>query len=230
MQEFDSNPRVVPANEPDSAADVSRQATIRDLDALERYIDDYLASIGSTFEEWMERFGQGAYALRNQSILNLMAPHRPRRILEFACAGGFLAKLLLDRVPTIERYYCTNFSVRLVEYCRSQLSGYPQCSVGLVNADVAVSDDMAQANLEQYDTFLTTSFEHIEHDLELIRALPSGRCFVFGVAGFDDPEHFRVFENVGQIRQRYEAVLTIEHIETLEDHGVRKFVTVAWTK
>jgi len=202
---------------------------IGELEPLEQYLDDHLRSAGLTFDEWMGTFGQGHYQERNQTILRFLKPHQPRRIFEFACAGGFLARLLLDHVPSIERYTCTNFSPRVVAFCEKQLLHFRQCDVGRINADVMSSSDIANLRLADYDTFLTTSFEHIEHDLKLIARLPPHRCFVFGVAGFDDPEHYRVFNSAAEIRERYEKVLTVGDIEELGQE-IRKYVTITWTK
>lgn len=202
---------------------------IGELEPLEQYLDDYLRSAGLTFDEWMGTFGQGRYHERNQTILRLLAPHQPRRLFEFACAGGFLARLIVEHIPTIERYTCTNFSPRAVDYCEKQLLHLPQCEVGLINADVVSSNDIERSGLLDYDTLVTTSFEHIEHDFELIARFPTGRCFVFCVAGFDDPEHYRMFNSAQEIRDRYGRVLSIEAIEEL-GQDIRKYVTIAWTK
>ena len=166
------------------------------------------------------------YAHRNEQILRLLAPRRPRRIFEFACAGGFLASLLLENISSIDQYTCSNYSERVVDHCRRHLARFPNCDVALVDADVTRSTDIANAALQPYDTFITTSFEHIEHDRELIGAFPVGASFVFCIAGFDDPEHFRLFENIEQITARYADVLSIEHVETIGDQA-KKFVVVS---
>lgn len=205
----------------------SSEQVIGDPDRLERYLDDFLRDSGQTFDGWVERFGQGFYTARNQAILDLLRPLNPKRIFEFACAGGFLAKLLLDEIPGIERYECSNFSRRMVEYCSRQLSNYPHCDTSFVNADLGCSADMRHKRLGEYDVFLTTSFEHIEHDIELIKALPPGRIFLFGVAGFDDPEHYRYFTSDKEVRDRYAEHLSILHVEKLPR---RKFVVLARTR
>lgn len=203
------------------------EQVIGDPDRLERYLDDFLRDSGQTFDSWVERFGQGFYCARNQAVLDLLRPLNPKRIFEFACAGGFLAKLLLDEISGIERYECSNFSHRMVEYCRRQLNDYPNCDTSFVNADLGSSADMRDKRLGEYDVFLTTSFEHIEHDIELIKALPPGRIFLFGVAGFDDPEHYRYFTGEKEVLDRYAKHLSILRVEKLPR---RKFVVLTRTK
>jgi hypothetical protein len=76
---------------------------------------------------------------------------------------------------------------------------------------------------------LTTSFEHIEYDRELIKRFPENRHFVFGVAGFDDPEHFRVFYGPEEIKDRYGDLLSIVSIAVLGEQD-QKFVVLSRTR
>src|SRR5258705_5961964 len=188
---------------------------IHEVDVLENYLDDYLKTAGLTFDQWIETFGGGFYLARNNVILQLLAPLRPKRIFEFACAGGFLAKLLLENIDTIQQYVCSNFSDRVVDYCKHQLVSFSNSSVKLVDANIERSKDIDNEYLEQYDTILTTSLEHIEHDRTLIERFPKNCNFVFCVAGFDDPEHFRVFTTPEEIRNRYDDLLSIQSVKVL---------------
>jgi hypothetical protein len=116
----------------------------------------------------------------------------------------------------------------VIAYCEEQLRGFSACEVRLLDADVVRSRDMEHVALTDYDTFLTTSLEHIKHDQELIRRLPENRHFVFGVAGFDDPEHFRVFSRPEEIKDRYGHLLSIFSIASLGEED-RKFVVLSKT-
>lgn len=148
-------------------------------------------------------------------MVELVRPLAPRRVFEFACAGGHLAELLMDEVPTIDHYVCSSVSARVVEHARRQLQRWPHCSVKMVDGDLSRSQDMVAANIGTYDLFLTTSFEHIRLDRELICEMPPGAAFVFSVALFDDPEHFRVFGNESELRQRYGDLMAIDHVVAL---------------
>jgi hypothetical protein len=186
---------------------------IHEAAALEAYLDRMLRAEGITsFEQYVAMFGQGMYRSRNQEILEMVRRLQPRRIFEFACAGGFLAELLLDGVDSIEEYVCSNFSTRMLDYTANQLRGRDKCRVLPVDADVVRSEDMRGQRVAGYDTFITTSFEHIRFDRELIGELPVGANLVFSVALFDDPEHFRVFENEAQLRSRYGDLLAIDTV------------------
>src|SRR4029079_872547 len=130
---------------------------------LEQYMQRYLDAEGISFEQWITRFGAGAYFQRNQVLLEMLCPRHPRAILELACAGGFLADLLLKNITTIERYTCSNFSPQVVTYCNSQLAQHPQCEVANIDADVIRAGDLTPARLAEYDAVITTSFEHIQY-------------------------------------------------------------------
>jgi protein-L-isoaspartate O-methyltransferase len=186
---------------------------VHDVESLENYMHEHLDRMGMTFEQWMTKFGRGMYLSRNMIMLDLLMPLQPRRVLEFACAGGYLASLLLDRLPYIQKYVCSNFSSQMLDYTKSQLAGYGNCEVALLDADVGRSSDMSADRISAFDTFVTTSFEHIQFDRELIQHMPAGSNFVFSVALFDDPEHFRVFNNKHQIRRRYNDLLDIAEIQ-----------------
>jgi glycosyltransferase involved in cell wall biosynthesis len=193
--------------------------------ALEEYLDRYLQTEKLTFEEWVQTFGEESYRDRNAIILNLAASFRPRNVLEFACAGPFLARLLVDNIQSIEKYTCSNFSRRMVEFCESRLADQPRCVVALIDADVERSQDMHRDHLQGYDMFVTTSLEHIQFDRELIGQLPIGTIFVFSVARFDDPEHFRVYEALADVYSRYADLLRI--IETREIRDGQKLVVAS---
>lgn len=77
---------------------------------------------------------------------------------------------------------------------------------------------------QQFDSFVTISMEHFGNDLEIITAFPVGSHFVFGLAGFDDIEHFRYFEGEDEITQRYSGYLEIVDIYRLSHNAKFKFV------
>jgi hypothetical protein len=197
---------------------------IHEVKDLEDYLDRFLASEQVTFAQWVERFGGIFYRTRNEAILAMVKKAKPRNVLEFACAGPFLAQMLVDNVRSIARYTCSNFSTRMVEYCQARLKNYPQCDVALIDADVRRSTDMHRDRIAAYDTFITTSLEHIQFDLDLVNEFPTGSTFILSLARFDDPEHFRVFESAADITSRYGGLLKIKKIDESTDG--KKFVAL----
>src|SRR5437867_1642582 len=132
---------------------------VHDREQLEQYVQQMIESEGITFDQWIVQYGAGFYLRRNQALLELLRPLRPRRVFEFACAGGFLADLLLENIDTIELYTCSNFSPKVVAYCKAQLARHQQCEVRLIDADVMRTNDITPVRLANYDTIVTTSFE-----------------------------------------------------------------------
>ena len=64
-----------------------------------------------------------------------------------------------------------------------------------------------------FDMITTISYEHFRDDIETIRDLfPTGSWFLFSVASFDHPEHFRFFKTEEEVRKRYDDVLDIVSI------------------
>jgi GT2 family glycosyltransferase len=193
------------------------QEVVHEVASLEAYVDRLLAEEGLTFEQWAGRYGRDFYRVRNELVSDMLAAARPRQVLEFACAGGFLARLLLERLPSIDAYTCTNFSSRMSAYCAEQLAAFPVCRVKVLDADVLRSSDLAEELRRGYDTVITTSLEHIQFDVELVRALPAGTRFIFSVASFDDPEHFRWFTDEEAIRGRYGDLLDLQDVRAIPE-------------
>jgi hypothetical protein len=152
---------------------------------------------------------QGFYKERNEALLTMIKPYMPRNVFEFACAGPFLAKLLLSNLGCIEKYTCSNISVPMVQYCTNYLANESRCRVGFIDAEVKRSTAMHRQNIKEYDTFITTSLEHIQFDCEMIKELPIGAKFIFSVPSFDDPGHFRYFININEVLKRYNKLLDI---------------------
>jgi hypothetical protein len=194
------------------------EEVVHEVAALEAYMDAYLTAEGITFEQWVPRFAGGLYEERNALLSELLGGMHPRQVLEFACAGPYLARLLLARHPGIVSYACTNFSDRMVDFCRASFTGDARFHASLVDADVERSADMRREAVSVFDTFITTSLEHIPFDRELVAQLPAGAAFVFSVAKFDDPEHFRIFDGVHDVVARYGDLLRVTGARETADH------------
>jgi len=175
-----------------------------------------MADMGFTLSEYMAMFGGPEYAVRNAIITAMMAGAEPAptRVLELACACGFLAEMVMKRFPKVE-YTCTNFSPLYLQYTEAQLDHYPKCCVLPVNADVDTNKDLNEDNFKPYDTVVCTSLEHLKNDLGLIVEIPSGTRFYFSVNNIFQPGHFRAFDDADEVRERYEDLLDIQNIVTV---------------
>lgn len=64
-----------------------------------------------------------------------------------------------------------------------------------------------------FDMITTISYEHFRDDLDMIRDIfPSGAWFLFSVASFPHPEHFRHFKTEESVHERYGEVMDIVSI------------------
>lgn len=52
--------------------------------------------------------------------------------------------------------------------------------------------------------------EHLEDDVALVRRIPPGHRFLFTVPNFHSASHMRVFEHVGDLWERYAALVTFK--------------------
>lgn len=200
-------------------------AVLHEADALDAYMSSYLSDNDISFESWIKRFDGGLYKSRNEKIVEFLREFSCRKVLEFACAGPFLADNIMREMADIESYVCSNFSKDVIDYCRSYISSDRRFRTKLIDADVSRSTDMHRHNIADFDTFITTSLEHIQFDREMIKEMPTGSILVFSVALFDDPEHFHVFSSVRDVKRRYRGLLRI--VRTWQDPTGSKIAVAA---
>lgn len=130
------------------------------------------------------------------------------RVVDFGCGPGHLAQILAERSHA--EYTGVDFSPVALEAARLRAPRYPfvleelpGCVPALVaryRPDVAVFCEV---------------LEHIEQDLESLRALPDGTRVLATVPSFDDPGHVRVFENERVVLERYRSVLSIAQVKPI---------------
>ena len=162
--------------------------------------------------EWYEIsdirvYERGDYFRRNVMLMNLIKQKcRPKRIFEFAGSGGFLANLILENIEGIEFYHHTDFTNIAVGCAKSLLDKYENCVVEKVDID----KEYNEINFSVYDTFICISFEHLEHDLEIISRIPKNSLFIFCVPNFNAYTHVRYFNSEEKIFERYTSLLEMD--------------------
>lgn len=138
---------------------------------------------------------------RNLGIINMMNVE-PKSIFEFACAYGFLAKEIIKKFPSVQ-YVCTNFDPDVVKYVNNQG----------IHSYVFDANDIPRANLNDHDTFVCTSLEHLKKDREIISSLPRGSMLYFCVTNSPDKTHMWTFEDEHDIHDRYRDVMNLIDIK-----------------
>jgi hypothetical protein len=179
--------------------------------------DSYCSKIRNKSIE--EMFNAGMYAERNLIIVEFLKNiNQSLEIFEFAATYGFLA-LQIAKYLKFKRYITSNFLPEVVEYMKKQELEDFGIEVLLFDANNIISN-----KLEEFNTFICTSLEHIEKDKEIISSLPNGSTFLFSVPNFDEPTHFRSFKNQTDIFDRYKNIIQILKIVEVSFEHMKKFV------
>lgn len=165
-------------------------------------------------------FGEGTiYHKRNLVIVDILKNLQgDLKIFEFASTFGFLALEICNNIE-FKKYKTTNFLDEVVNYIKTQGLEDHGISIELFDAN-----DILKTNLKEYNTFVCTSFEHLEKDIDIIKNLPNECTLIFSVTNFNDPTHFRIFRNKDEIKNRYKEILDIIEIKIVEQKNIRKFV------
>lgn len=181
----------------------------------------------SSSEEYMQlcnnfmAYSVGLCRARNLYLVRMMRRLKrpPKRIVEFACAYGWLAKTIL-RFCDVKKYLCTNFNPSVINCVRNQ--NIEGLEVDVVDAYDAIN---YPDRFEEFDTFVCTSLEHLERDIEFVKAIPSGAHFLFSVSGFGGPTHFRHFRDPDHVRSRYKDLLEFKEVVgvKVKNRSSRKF-------
>lgn len=170
----------------------------------------------------MARYGRSPYKERNQRLAIMVKQADPKKVFEFAGSGGHLAKEILDTVQGITLYHHSDFADVAVTYARNLLKQYLNCEISKIDIDASYKN----VNWSFYDCFVTTSLEHLEHDLEIIGKMPSNSKFLFSVPDFPSADHIRVFKNREAVVERYESRLLFLEVERIPHvYGTWKYIS-----
>jgi hypothetical protein len=170
-----------------------------------------------------EMFGDNTfYYRRNNVIIDMLRKINKPKIFEFAATYGFLASQISKEI-NFNKYTTSNFLPEVIEKMKDQVP----YEIEVIEFD---ANDIIGSDLREYNTFICTSLEHLEHDIDIIKALPSKCNFLFSLPNFMDVTHFRIFENEEQIIDRYGNILDIEKIEIIEEGTLKKFVVKSTKK
>ena len=189
-----------------------------------------------------------------------------RRVFEFASDGSFMTIHALARPglrSTLEHWVTSDVSPNALRHstwlfnCGALCVARPrrplvvppywdvtngtyfvnQTRVDVRSVDVNQLDRVVEVN--DFDTFVTISFEHIFEDFRFLAMLPCNAWFVFSVPNFGLPKdaetlaascrdkrytqacdkHWHVFRDEGEIRARYGRMLRIRRIHRVKHIG-----------
>ena len=129
-------------------------------------------------------------------------------IMELGCGPGFFAKTLFEKGY---RNYCgVDFSPVCIEQAIERVS-YPfKFVVG------NLYDEEIQNTFVDYDIFICLeTLEHLENDLTVLEAIPSGRKIILSVPNFLAQGHVRMFGGQEEVRLRYESLINFDEIMSI---------------
>lgn len=142
-----------------------------------------------------------------KSTLKLVTSfHRKNSILDVGCGNGTFGHMVTNHSKLTYRGF--DFSEKAIELAKENCSTPEFFSVG---------DARDSSNYEKEFECLTCTevLEHLEDDLSVIRAWPSGKPFVCSVPNFDSVYHERFFLTEESVLERYGDLLNIQGVEFL---------------
>jgi len=129
-------------------------------------------------------------------IADRMRREAPGRILDLGCGSGQLACLLRDK--GFKNYLGVDFSARKIERARAICPEFTFSLEGLY--------DCPALKEKKYDTVIAAQvFEHILHDLDVIREIPRGvKCHIT-VPNVESMAHVRHFPDRASVIEHYKS-------------------------
>lgn len=171
-----------------------------------------------------DTYNSGAYETRNIELSKTINSHDVKRIVEFAGCEGNLAKHILEN-DKIEKYYFSDFSLFAIMYAKDILWGDNRVFFEQIDAD----RQYTKLHGMDYDTFVCTSFEHLENDLKIINILKPGTMVFLSLPNFDTKGHVRFFRNREDIIDRYSFFMDIIEIKEMR-HSLSSTVLMEWVR
>lgn len=139
-------------------------------------------------------------------------------IADLGCGTGRLAKLL--QVQGHARYLGIDFSVARIEEARGYVPEF-DFEVG------DLFDETIVNRLQDFGAFAALEvLEHVNGDLDIVRALPSGATVVFSVPNYDSAGHVRTFPTAEAAAERYGELLEIDSLAVLPRRKVPRKIFV----
>lgn len=169
-------------------------------------------------KEW-GRYSKGAYAERDRILTSMLKLYSPRRIFEPCGAEGFLARVIVESIPSIEEYIISEFVHYAVERMTKDLADLPKITVKLIDIDEEYTD----IDFRRFDLFVCTAFEHLVNDREILQVLPQGIKVALCLPNFGGHSHLRLFKSFEEIEARYgDLIQILERKEVIR--GTRRLV------
>ena len=126
------------------------------------------------------------------------------KVLELGCGTGQFAELLKD-TGVCESYTGIDYSDVAIKKADKLGDGYK-----------FLCEDINEYCFDfDFTVVIALEFlEHVEDDLMIIKKLPSGTRIIFSVPSFSAPQHYRCFEKMENVIQRYSELINMTYGRT----------------
>jgi len=143
------------------------------------------------------------------------------RILDVGCGPGQFAQLCLARGY---EYVGVDFSPKALALAEKRV---PRALLHLVN----VNKNLDLISRGDYDVVTFIEFlEHIEGDLRVLKAVPSGKRVILSVPNYITRGHVREFKDMSEVKTRYGDLIKIIATDTVIFEGGNKIFIVSGLK
>lgn len=125
------------------------------------------------------------------------------RVLELGCGTGQFAQMIKESNKV--KYIGIDYSREAIRQAK------------LINPELYfICNDIFNYKIPKVNTIIALElFEHLENDLRLIRRIPKYTKIVFSVPDFPSDNHYRVFKDEKEIRDRF-SMINISLIKTFQ--------------
>lgn len=154
-----------------------------------------------TQEQPLKDYTQSPYYEGWKYALNILKTYglQKTKILDVGCGNGVFAKMLYEN--NIPCYKGVDFSEKGIKI--AQLNT-PQWAEYFLKEDIFESEILEQNHSH---IILFEILEHINDDMKILSKIPPKTMIIASVPNFYSQGHIRIFENIDQIRKRYEPLV-----------------------
>jgi hypothetical protein len=156
-------------------------------------------------------YSSGFYHRRNLKIASWIEAYKPKMIMEVCGAEGDLAYTILDRLPSVERYFWSDFSSFAVNHVVEKLGSLERLRIARIDID-------AHPDVTKFfdgDCFISTALEHVVNDRVILGNLKPQMLVVLSVPNFTATGHVRFFSDEQEIHNRFDDIIHIDRIERI---------------
>lgn len=153
---------------------------------------------------------ESPYFLLWRAVLDKIKPNSS--ILDVGCGPGQFSQLCVEEGHS---YVGIDFSQVAVEHGRKN---NPELTFHLVD----VVKDKSLIEKGDYDTITFIEFlEHIEEDLDILRAIPEDKNVVLSVPKYWSRAHVRAFNTLKSVYDRYDEFIKIDDISEVNSGSIQ---------